>query len=296
MRREKPRNRRGFTLVELLVVIAIIGVLIGLLVPAVQKIREAASRMSCSNNLKQIGLALHNHHDAKGFFPPSSTSGPGKRHSWIPFTLPYFEQDPLYKRYNFNKNWFTPGNKAVASKLRIFQCPSVPVQDRVDSTFTLKASCVDYNATKGVSPDLVRIGMAPATDLRGVMVKNETTRIAQITDGTSSTIMVVEDAGRPLLYHAGKLVPGGYAAGGPWADEFGPFYLNGSSADGAVTPGSCAMNCTNDREIYSFHSQGANALFADGSVQFIKNYITIRVLAALITRSGGEVVSSADIY
>jgi prepilin-type processing-associated H-X9-DG protein len=279
--------------VELLVVIAIIAVLIGLLAPAVQKIREAASRMSCSNNLKQIGLALHNYHDARRAFPPSSTSGTGKRHSWIPFTLPYFEEDPLYKRYNFNKNWFAAGNaKAVAIQLRIFQCPSVPVPDRVDSTFSPNAACVDYNATKGVAPNLVQIGLAPPTDLRGVMVKNQNTRIAHITDGTSHTIMVAEDAGRPFLYNAGKLVPGGYAPGGPWADDFGPFFLNGSSADGTVVPGSCPMNCTNDKEIYSFHSQGANVLFADGSVQFIESSISIRTLAALITRSGGEVVSS----
>src|SRR6516162_5322815 len=105
------KKREAFTLVELLVVIAIIGVLIGLLVPAVQKIREAASRMSCSNNLKQIGLALHQYHDTKHFFPASSTSGPGKRHSWVPFVLPYFEEEALQKQYNFTKNWFTPGNK-----------------------------------------------------------------------------------------------------------------------------------------------------------------------------------------
>jgi prepilin-type processing-associated H-X9-DG protein/prepilin-type N-terminal cleavage/methylation domain-containing protein len=295
MTRQKPRKRWGFTLVELLVVIAIIAVLIGLLVPAVQKVREAASRMSCTNNLKQIGLALHQHHDTKHYFPASSTSGAGKRHSWVPFILPYFEEEALQKQYNFNKNWFTPGNaKAVATQLIIFQCPSVPFPNRVDSTFTRKAACVDYNATKGVSPDLVLLGFIRPTDLRGVMVKNEYTRIAYIKDGTSHTIMVTEDAGRPLLYNAGKLVPGGYTPGGPWADEFGPFYLNGSTAGGTLIGGPCAMNCTNDKEIYSFHSGGANALFADGSVQFIQSSISISTMAALITRSGGETVSSMD--
>jgi prepilin-type N-terminal cleavage/methylation domain-containing protein/prepilin-type processing-associated H-X9-DG protein len=291
---EKPRKRWGFTLVELLVVIAIIGVLIGLLMPAVQKVREAASRMSCTNNLKQIGLALHQYHDSRGYFPSSSTSGPGKRHSWVPFILAYLEQENLRKRYNFDKNWFTPGNaKAVASQLKVFQCPSVPLQNRVDSTFTPNAACVDYNATKGVSPDLVLLGLVRPTDLRGVMVKNETTRITDITDGTSNTIMVAEDAGRPLLYNSGILVPG-YTGGGPWADEFGPFYINGSTAGGSILAGPCPINCTNDKEIYSFHTGGANVQFADGSVQFIRSSISISTLAALVTRSGGETVSSMD--
>jgi type II secretory pathway pseudopilin PulG len=280
--------------VELLVVIAIIAILIALLVPAVQKVREASNRATCTNNLKQIGLALLNYHDTYHRFPCSNTSGPGKRHSWVPFVLPYLEQVPLYKRYNFAKNWFTPSNaKAAAVHLEVFQCPSVPSGNRSDSTIIPNGACGDYNSTKGVSPDLVSIGLVPATDLRGVMVKNETTRLADVTDGASNTIMVVEDAGRPFLYNNGQLVPG-YAAGGPWADELGPFYLNGGAGDGSVPAGSCPMNCTNDREIYSFHGGGAHAQFADGSVHFIASSISIRNLAALITRSGGEPISEGD--
>jgi prepilin-type N-terminal cleavage/methylation domain-containing protein/prepilin-type processing-associated H-X9-DG protein len=293
MSREK-RRQRGFTLIELLVVIAIIGILIALLLPAVQKVREAAARTSCTNNLKQIGLALHDYHDARRQFPASNTNGPTKRHSWVTFILPYLEQDTLYKRYHFNKNWFAPSNnKTVRAPLAIFRCPSVPATNLVDSTFTPNAACGDYAATKGVSPQLVLIGLVPPTDLRGVMLKNVGTRMTQIRDGTSNTIMVAEDASRPLLYQRGNQVAG-YAPGGPWSDTLGPFFLNGSSFDGTVTPGPCPMNCTNDREIYSFHDGGANVLLADGSVQFLRSSISIANLAALITRSGGEIISGAD--
>src|SRR5438067_555126 len=100
MARSRQRTKRGFTLIELLVVIAIIGVLVGLLLPAVQKVREAANRMSCTNNLKQLGLAMHNYHNAFGGFPPEQTTSP--QNSWTPFMLPYIEQDNLYKLYRFD--------------------------------------------------------------------------------------------------------------------------------------------------------------------------------------------------
>src|SRR5437879_999581 len=119
--RSLSKPRIGFTLIELLVVIAIIAVLIGLLLPAVQKTREAASRISCANNLKQIGLGLHNFHDSFGHFPATirpadSNTGPTPRQGWMLFFLPYIEQDNLYRQYDFTKNWFDPaGNQAVVS-------------------------------------------------------------------------------------------------------------------------------------------------------------------------------------
>ena len=295
MRPQTSKRLRGFTLVELLVVIAIIGVLISLLLPAVQTIRQSASRTSCANNLKQLCIALHQYHDWNGYFPPSDTTGPPKKHSWVPFILPYIEQPTLFSDYNFNLHWFDPAQTAKGTQLRVLQCPATPMPDREDTIFTPPAACGDYNAVTRISPDLIVAGLvSPTPDIRGVLVRNENTRIADITDGTSYTILLGEDAGRPQLWNAGRLVPGGYALGAGWADNKGPFFINGSTSDGSVPLGPCAINCTNDNEFYGFHPGGAQAAFADGSTHFLPASIDIRILAALVTRAGVEAVSTND--
>jgi prepilin-type N-terminal cleavage/methylation domain-containing protein/prepilin-type processing-associated H-X9-DG protein len=301
-------RRRGFSLVELLVVIAIIAVLIGLLLPAVQKVREAANRMQCTNNLKQIGVALHSFHDTRGKFPPGQAQGPlpeagvpgPARHGWGPYILPFIEQQQLQDRYRWDLDSPDPLNQpVVATPLKVFQCPSVPEQNRFMTFAALswggKGACGDYAPTFSVDPVLAQRGWADrAANYEGVLPPNRMTRLGDLTDGTANTILVTEDAGRPRQWRAGRPGPDQTILGGPWTGFNTGVILQGSSSDGQTQPGLCAINCTNNREVYSFHPDGANAVLADGSVRFLKASVSIRTLAALITRAGGEVVSAGD--
>jgi prepilin-type N-terminal cleavage/methylation domain-containing protein/prepilin-type processing-associated H-X9-DG protein len=309
MHKDSCRCRRsGFTLVELLVVIAIIAVLIALLLPAVQMAREAARRMACSNKLKQIGLALHQHHDSYGKFPPGWVQAPFTvpqgniiqgGHGTFPFLLPYFEQEALASIYRWDRRAQGPENQPVATtQLKIVQCPSAEPnrwvtaeEDAHNYSYGGRGACGDYTGILEINTRLADLGLVDgAACNEGVLTEGRLTRLAEITDGASQTILVTECAGRPKLWRAGRLVQGGYAAGGPWVAGTLTFG-QGSTPDGATQPGSCAINCTNDREVYSFHPSGANTVFADGSVQFLNASIDIRIFARLVTRAGGEVAT-----
>jgi prepilin-type N-terminal cleavage/methylation domain-containing protein/prepilin-type processing-associated H-X9-DG protein len=305
----EARKRLGLTLIELLVVIAIIAILIGLLMPAVQKVREASNRASCANNLKQLGLALHHYHGDHGKFPPGAVGPikgvpPGLKHHGLgTYLLPYVEQDALFRQYRWDVSWFDPPNQPVVNQqLNVWSCPSAEANRlQVGSVVTVTppdvflfqgtAACADYGGMHRVDAQLLLTGLVdPVSNNFGIFEVNRGTRLAEVLDGTSQTIMLAECAGRPKLWQGRNAVPNVWLSGGPWASR-ALLFGRGSTPDGTAFYGPCAINCTNDREVYSFHPSGANVVLADGSVQFLQAGMSIRVFARLVTRAGGEVVS-----
>jgi prepilin-type N-terminal cleavage/methylation domain-containing protein/prepilin-type processing-associated H-X9-DG protein len=310
MKRRTVRTTSGFTLVELLVVIAIIGILVALLLPAVQAAREAARRTQCSNNLKQIGLAMLNFEDVRKFLPPGGLNATvtaahnklgvpaGVQHGWSPFLLPQLEQTGLYDIYRLDLDWRDPLNqKARETQLTVLQCPSAPERNRFDTNtsggFTWRAAAGDYAPLNGVNTPLYPLGLIDdETNARpqGVLRVNELRILSEITDGTSTTILMGECAGRPSRYLAARKLIAGTYSGASWADRDAEFILHGYDYTGTTSTGPCAVNCTNNNELYAFHSAGAMCVFADGSVRLLSQSVSIRVVAHLITRGAGEPV------
>ena len=313
-------GRRGFTVIELLVVIAVIAVLIALLLPAVQAAREASRRIGCINNVKNIGLASHSYHSDHSTFPPGAV-GPltpaFPQYAHLPhhglgtFLLPYLEQQALAERYRWDVSWFHPHNQPVVNtQPKIWQCPSAPSGRITDGSlptvtppplepFDGTAACGDYAGMGSLDSGLVRSGLVDPPggprDQRGhhegAFPLNDSRSLADFRDGTSHTLFIAECAGRPQLWQGRRQVSNVWLSGGPWASR-NLLWGRGASPDGSTFFGPCAVNCTNARELYSFHSGGANAAFADGSVRLLSDIVDIRIFARLITRAGGEVISA----
>jgi prepilin-type N-terminal cleavage/methylation domain-containing protein len=305
----RPRfqlRARAFTLIELLVVIAIIAILIGLLLPAVQKVREAASRMKCSNNLKQLGLAAHNFESTYGGLPPQGVYGTGfprlgvpanVYHNGLVWLLPYIEQDPLFRSYQVSVNWNHPNNAAARNtQVRVFQCPSTPNPDRLSTVGQFGGSesraCQDYFAWYEVWSAAVTAGLAPVAG-RAALKDTTLQALVGITDGTSNTILYSEMAGRPDRYARGQLVAQNVFGSG-WAPPWNLEFHGVSPTDLATTPGTCHTNCVNFGSAYSFHSGGANHVLCDGSVRFVRESLSYPVMAALVTAQAGEVAGTLD--
>jgi prepilin-type N-terminal cleavage/methylation domain-containing protein/prepilin-type processing-associated H-X9-DG protein len=308
--RPGSRPRLGFTLIELLVVIAIIGILIALLLPAVQKIREAAARIQCQNNLKQLGLALHNYHDANTRFPPGHLKiNNVDQHGCITYILPYIEQDNLYRQYRFDLTWKDPLNNAVAATpLKTVTCPAAPggrnTVDRAQTDYSainiISNSADNYSDYGNQAGRYNNSGVLPTINLTAAGGNIGGSHITDIVDGTSNTILMAECAGREQHWLNGH-IDTTFTAGnwsGPWANPNNELQVRGfnlaTSTQGwplnSATP-PCAVNCTNAREVYAFHTGGANSVFADGSVHFLKSTTDLRVLRSLITINGGEIIN-----
>jgi prepilin-type N-terminal cleavage/methylation domain-containing protein/prepilin-type processing-associated H-X9-DG protein len=293
------RRPSAFTLIELLVVIAIIAILIALLVPAVQKVRDAAARTQCQNNLKQIGLACHNHHDVKKRFPPGySASGaypstaPGW--GWAAFLLPYLEQDNLYRQINFSLP--VEQQPAIQSMVPVFLCPadSPPTSPFAVTDATLGTICLaapsSYAATCGSDASEVD---DPTGD--GIFYRNSKTRLTDIIDGTSTTTMIGDRAWNDSQGIWAGVLTGAVTRAGPrnpWQSTIGPGqclvlvhnnWINiKTDADGGLD------------DFSGYHNGGVNLLFADGSVRWVRS-ITIDGSErynfwAMGTRDGGETV------
>jgi prepilin-type N-terminal cleavage/methylation domain-containing protein/prepilin-type processing-associated H-X9-DG protein len=310
MRSASPR-RIGFTLIELLVVIAIIAILIGLLLPAVQKVREAAARMQCSNNLKQFGLAMHNYAGANDSKLPSTrvNTPSNKFGSWTVLALAYVEQDNIQRLYDRTLRWDTPANLTNGQNaVKIFLCPSAPSARRPAPSGPAAGRTLgglDYLTFHAVRNRFYLANNLPnpagaGSDLNfGAMQNGVETPLLGISDGTSNTILFTEAAARGNHYllnrDTGNTVPSNEGFG--WSDpDSGSGSLDGCNPTTGVVNtnsnfagGTCLMNCNNDSEPYSFHSGGVNVCLADGSVRFIRQSITAATWAGLYTRQGGEV-------
>jgi prepilin-type N-terminal cleavage/methylation domain-containing protein/prepilin-type processing-associated H-X9-DG protein len=303
-------RRAGFTLIELLVVIAIIGILIALLLPAVQKVREAANRMACSNNLKQIALALHNYHDANLNFPPGGvTEGPccdtPSGAAWTIYLLPFLEQDALYQKYDFTKYNEAPENAFVRkSSVKTYVCPSDLDTGVLGKPESGPGNDLEYmpGSYRGVSGRSTGLDWFddPASsrnlpqEWRGILHKTSVRygigpeNVAAITDGMSNTLMVGEYTTRT---HRNRRTF--------WAYTYTSY--NQSSVtrqsrifqtdyDRCVNIGGAGDENPCKRGWGGFHTGGANFALCDGSVRFLFQNIDIALLSDLATIAGGEVV------
>ena len=316
--RARPRagHGDGFTLVELLVVIAIIAVLIGLLLPAVQSAREAARRSACTNNLKQVGLALLQHHEARQRFPqgvqwPAGGYWNNPRMNWVPYLFPYLESNDLYDTFNFSTGgipWYTAANAGVTATMsspptsrvvEAFLCPAdvgVRTLDMVVGATTFRYATSNYLA---IFPgNQLSDSFPDSATTRTCLARNYGARHADITDGASKSMILAE--------YVRSLGASNDMRGNFWSDQ--PCYsqIFTAATPNATTPdrpfpGYCVnlpeknRPCTNGdggpnntAAARSMHPGGVNAVFADGSVRFFANAVDLTTWRRLATISAGD--------
>lgn len=317
------RIRRGFTLIELLVVIGIIAVLIALLLPAVQQAREAARRTQCSNNMRQLGIAIHNYHDAHSVLPPSSTSGFSQGvwyydskpfyspdlhlHSWASLLLPMLDNGAVSEMINFSHSSLRDENRTAAQKvIKAFMCPSFSGRK-----FAYSADNVNYTnqyqTRVGFSNFAVRnytaigaktvVGLSGAAPAEGVFYPQSNTMERDVTDGLSHTVFLAETrenlssvwidgttASVASRYFDANNFSGGFAGAGV-SLNFRPYFQNPAFFGGQ----NVAIN--SEYGPSSLHAAGAFHLLGDGSVQYIADNVDVSIYDALATKAGNEVVN-----
>ena len=318
-------KRKAFTLIELLVVIAIIAVLLGLLLPAVQKVREAALRVQCENNLKQIGLALHHYHGAYGYFPPgyvyqaAGSTGAGRSiatrkgdrpppnplsnvpqtpgWSWAALLLPYIEQDNLYSLIDLTLPVEAPSNlPARITPVAVYTCPAdKPTglfsvlnawnEPIADASTNSYAACFGYGGNLNIAPDVSN----------GIFYRSSRTRIQDIDDGTSNTFAI----GERCAMLARAPWAGAVTSGTVQTTPDAPVYTSIAEYSPVMPLARVNTKTLNSpySEPYDFfspHRYYVNFLFADGSVHSLSSATDLTVLQALATRSGGEIIDPSS--
>lgn len=307
------RVRSGFTLIELLVVIAIIAVLIALLLPAVQQAREAARRSQCKNNLKQLGLALHNYHDSHGVFPYAQTPCCSGGHTWVELILPYIDQAPMYNQINFNlditSGTSTTGNRSLIEgrKFSFVACPSNPEADRLQTKLSENFWLVDF-PTQGLgyvpcagsilpdsrTPDCPSSegyciteatvswgGLPTAAKGPGMFNRGPTsTRLRDVTDGTSNVFMLGERRAEECRFS------------GAFNANFSIAFI-GQKPNSPTRIGSTldTFDYTRNCGYASHHVGGLHMLLVDGSVQFVSNNVDFRVWSWVGDKADGNSTS-----
>jgi prepilin-type N-terminal cleavage/methylation domain-containing protein/prepilin-type processing-associated H-X9-DG protein len=307
------RPRTAFTLIELLVVIAIIAVLIGLLLSAVQQVRAAAARMSCENNLKQLGLALHHYHDVAGKFPPAHSQDPGTMSvnfgqprapdnkyyfSWMTRILPHIEQDNLYQQVKWDQ-WAFPNPNVRGGvpgigylngvPIRLYRCPADPIsQDRFSLTDN------DFGEVQYAFTSYLGVNGSNQFAYDGILYVNSTVRMSEVTDGLSNTLLVGE---RPPAYDG---YAGWWFAGSglwPWFGAIDVVMGSNEQELPDTPPSYYQPGSVNDPDykhawhFWSGHSGGSHFLRADGSVRFLSYSVGRDLVRELATRKGGEVIN-----
>lgn len=276
-------TRGGISLIECLIVMAILSLLFQLMLPAIQNARESARRLQCTNNQRQLGLAVFDYEGARGYLPSAYSLRP-VRHNFVPGLLNHLELEALRKEYKYSDAWNAERNRqAVETEIAVLRCPSTSGEGQFTSDYAI---CL--RMTQALHDDLVaEKAIDRRSSTEGVLQRGRNTKSSQITDGLSNSILFCEVAGRPQKFRFGELVRG-KSSGARWADPEGRFDVRHRCDGTTQDKGPQLINCSNDNEIYSFHPGGANFVMADGSVHFMMDDIHPNVLLSKITASADD--------